>query len=177
MITGSYLRKLREKLGLSQYELAKLVGVTQAHIAKIERGKVDPKLSTVNKILKVLKNVENSPRCKEIATRNLIYVTPNDKVAKAVELMLRHDISQLPVMEKGKPVGSLKESTILKNLVCGIGDRKVKEIMEECFPIIDEDESVEVAKMLLKVHQAVLVSKRGKITGIITKSDLLKLVT
>ena len=59
IIKGSILRKMRLEAGLTQSQLAKLVGVSQAHIAKIEGEKVDPRLSTVNKILEVLtsKNV------------------------------------------------------------------------------------------------------------------------
>ena len=68
------------------------------------------------------------------------------------------------------------ESTILKNLDKDPQKLKVEEIMEESFPIIDEDSSVDVVKTLLTHHQAVLTSKRGKITGIITRSDLLKLL-
>ena len=41
-------------MGVEQRQLAELVGVSQAHIAKIEKESVDPRLSTVNKILKVL---------------------------------------------------------------------------------------------------------------------------
>ncbi|MCK4313359.1 helix-turn-helix domain-containing protein, partial [Candidatus Bathyarchaeota archaeon] len=50
VITRTVLKKLRIKAGLTQKRLAELAGVSQAHIAKIEQGKVDPRLSTVNKV-------------------------------------------------------------------------------------------------------------------------------
>ena len=53
---------------------------------------------------------------------------------------------------------------------------KVKDIMEKPFPIISSRENVEMAKLLLEYTQAVLVSEKQKIVGIITKSDLLTLM-
>ncbi|MEM2355857.1 MAG: helix-turn-helix domain-containing protein, partial [Candidatus Bathyarchaeia archaeon] len=46
IITGSTIKKLRLEAKLTQKKLAELVGVSQAHIAKIEQGRVDPRLST-----------------------------------------------------------------------------------------------------------------------------------
>jgi len=46
--------------------------------------------------------------------------------------------------------------------------------MEEAFPIVKEDEGLPVILTLLQSNHAVLVSKKGKIVGIITKADLLK---
>ena len=52
------IKKLRIKAGMSQSELAKKAGVSQAHIAKIETGKVDPRFSTVKRILECLQEEE-----------------------------------------------------------------------------------------------------------------------
>jgi predicted transcriptional regulator len=48
------IRAMRMKLGLTQTQLAQLAGVTQAYIAKIEAGKADPRVSTLEKILAAL---------------------------------------------------------------------------------------------------------------------------
>lgn len=176
MITGKLIREMRRKLGISQTELAERVGVSQAHIAKIEGEKVDPRLSLVNRIMEELRSAKSYVKCKSISTKKLIYVSPKDSIKKAATLMRRYDVSQLPVLFHKVCVGSIMESTILKNLDKDPQKLKVEEIMEESFPIIDEDSSVDVVKTLLTYHQAVLTSKRGKITGIITRSDLLKLL-
>jgi y4mF family transcriptional regulator len=44
----------RETLGLSQQDLAEMAGVSLATIKDIERGKGNPSLATVSKILAVL---------------------------------------------------------------------------------------------------------------------------
>ncbi len=48
------LQRARAGAGLSQRELALRVGMTQAHISRIESGLVDPRLSTVVEIAKAV---------------------------------------------------------------------------------------------------------------------------
>lgn len=48
------LRAIRLQAGFSQKKLAGLIGTSQSHIAKIETGKADPQLSTLNKLAKAL---------------------------------------------------------------------------------------------------------------------------
>jgi len=176
IISGEYIKELREKLGMSQQELAERVGVTQAHIAKIESEKVDARLSTINKIITILESNQSKAKCKNFMTRHIISISSKDKVTKAIQLMRRHNISQLPVIDSGVSKGSIKESTVIKNLDKDLSEKKIKEIMEESFPVIDSNDAVETARSLLDFHQAVLFIEKGKITGIMTKSNLLSLI-
>jgi transcriptional regulator with XRE-family HTH domain len=50
----THLKEWREKRGFSQRELAKLSGVHYVSIAKIEMDQLDPRLSTLLKLCKVL---------------------------------------------------------------------------------------------------------------------------
>ena len=175
MITGKLIKKMREESGLTQQKLADLVGITQAHIAKIENEKVNPRLSTINKILSVLKS-NSKLRCKDILTKKLISVSPENPVHHAVRLMKRYDISQIPVIDKGKCMGSISEKTIVRNLDNISNQTKVKELMDEPFPLITCNDHVDVVKSLLEYHQAVLISEKGRVIGIVTKSDLLGLL-
>jgi predicted transcriptional regulator len=176
IISGKHIRELREKIGISQTELADRVGVTQAHIAKIEAEKVDARLSTINKILNVLESNRSQTKCKAVMSKNILFASPEDKIMKTIQVMRRHNISQLPVIEKGISVGSIKESTIIKNLDKDLQNKKIKDVMEDSFPVVNSNDAVEVAKALLDFHSAVLVAEKGKIVGIITKSDILKLI-
>ncbi len=54
-------------------------------------------------------------------------------------------------------------------------ERPVSDVMQEQFPIVDERLSVTAVALLLQHSQAVLTARRGKITGIITPSDLLSM--
>ena len=140
------------------------------------RDRVDPRLSTVNKILEVLTSGEKR-KCKEIMTENVIFASPNDRVLEVSKIMMKHAISQLPVIENGIVIGTVTEESIIRNLSSTVAERKVEEIMEPPLPMIPENASINVAKSLLEESPAVLVVKKGKVKGIITRSDLLKIVS
>jgi predicted transcriptional regulator len=53
---GTQVRELRQKAGLTQAELAALVGSSQAAIARLEAGGTEPKLSTLHEIARALKS-------------------------------------------------------------------------------------------------------------------------
>ena len=176
VITGTTLKKLRVEAGLTQRQLAKLVGVSQAHIAKIEKENVDPRLSTVNKILQVLTEGEGK-KCGDIMTTKVIFAKPNDTVLKISKLMMNHAISQLPVIENGKIIGAVTEESIIKNLSSNIADEKVKEIMETPLPSVPENTNINMIRSLLEDYSGVLVLRKGEVVGIVTRSDLLKIIS
>jgi transcriptional regulator with XRE-family HTH domain len=51
---GKTVRQLRLAKGLSQAELAKRAGLSREYVNKIEAGKYDPPLSTINAIAEAL---------------------------------------------------------------------------------------------------------------------------
>ena len=175
IIKGSILKKMRLEAGLTQSQLAKMVGVSQAHIAKIEGEKVDPRLSTVNKILEILTS-EKRRRCNEIMTRNVIVTNPKEKIKKVSEIMVKHSISQLPVIEGDRVVGMITEEGIVKHLSSNIAEEPVENIMEPPLPTVPEDTDIVAIRSILETHSGVLVTRKGKLVGIITRSDLLKVI-
>jgi predicted transcriptional regulator len=111
------------------------------------------------------------------APAELIFVTPDETVHEAIAKMNDAGVTQLPVIEDNRSVGSLRESRILARL---LGDRdllnaKVSEIMEPSFPVMDVDISLAQIKTELQRAPAVLIEDFKRITGIITRSDVLEL--
>jgi predicted transcriptional regulator len=176
LVTGSMLKRLRVEAGLTQRQLSKLIGISQAHIAKIEGERVDPRLSTVNKILQVLTEGEGK-KCHEVMTKKVIFARPHDRVLKASELMIKNAISQLPVIEKERVIGTITEESIVRNLRSTIADEKVENVMQAPLPSVPKDTNISMIKPLLEDHPGVLIVERGEIVGIITRSDLLKIVS
>jgi len=174
-ITGNTLKKLRREAGLTQKKLAERVGVSQAHIAKIEQGKVDPRLSTVNRILQVL-TVTKQNRCKDIMTKGVLFAKPNDTILGVSDVMMRHAISQMPVLSGNKVVGTVTEEIIIRNLRSNLAAEKVKNVMGSPLPTVQEETSIEAVRRILEKHQGVLVARGKEIVGIVTRSDLLKTI-
>jgi cystathionine beta-synthase len=109
------------------------------------------------------------------APRELIYVTPDDTIAEALKKMSQNGITQLPVLEDGISVGSLRESQVYAKLLENhdLLNAKVAEIMDKSFPIVQSDASAEEIKSKLRESPAVLVEEFKRIIGIITRADML----
>ena len=54
MNIGSAIKSARKKAGLTQYELAERVGITQTSLSQIENGAINPSPKTQKKICEVL---------------------------------------------------------------------------------------------------------------------------
>lgn len=115
--------------------------------------------------------------CEDVMTKKVIFVKPNEKILKVSELMMKHAISQLPVIEKGRVIGTVTEESIIRNLSSTIADETVERVMQPPLPSVPEDTSVSMIRPLLEDHAGVLVVKKGDVVGVITRSDLLKIVS
>jgi predicted transcriptional regulator len=172
------IKRKRKKLGITQKKLAELVRVSQPLIARIESGDIDPKLSLVKKIFRVLEGLEGkSVDARTIMHSPVKYVTPKMTIRKAIEIMMGDGISQMPIMDSGRVLGSITESSIVKIILAkglDASEMKVKDCMEEPFPIVTPEERLEsISKMLLN-NPALLVVEDNKVVGIITKHDVMK---
>jgi predicted transcriptional regulator len=174
-ITSASIKKLRIEARLTQKRLAELVGVSQAHIAKIEQGKVDPRLSTINKILGVLTEGKKK-KCKDIMTEGVLFAKPNNSILKVSEVMVRRAISQVPILDVGRVVGTITEERIIRNLGANIAEEKVKNIMGPPLPMVPEETPIDAIRPVLVKNQGVLVTRGKEIVGIITRSDLIKTI-
>lgn len=177
------IARKRRMLGLTQNRLAKLAGVSQSLIAKLESGKTDSSYTKVKAILDVLNQLEMEMEvhAQEILHSEVVGVQKSEAVSKAVRLMMEHGYSQLPVFDGEHAVGSISEKTILSQVSAGkdlsqVSALSIGEVMDEAFPQVGEDAPLCLISGLLQVYSAVLVSKRGMVVGIVTKADLLKML-
>lgn len=182
--TPSDLKKRRIKLGLTQSELAKRAGVSQALIARIESGNVDPRLSTLQKIVDALDKDEKAHAIvRDIMHSPVIYTKPTDSVENAVEIMEKYGFSQVPVIDNGVPVGSISEDMVVRfmtnktdNAIKQLSHIEVQKIMEESFPTVSPNTEVNVVSHILEYSPAVLILDKGRVIGVVTKHDVMRLL-
>ncbi|MCX6771146.1 MAG: CBS domain-containing protein [Candidatus Micrarchaeota archaeon] len=180
MEEASFIGKERRRLGLTQHQLAKMAGVSQSLVAKVESGSVDAAYSKIKALLEALERASLSGErtAREIMHAGIKSVAPSDTLHAASAAMRKLSISQLPVVEAGRVVGSLTEASIL---ACfserkDIAKTRVSEVMDEAFPNVLPSTPISSVASLLRHHPAVLVLEKGEIAGIITKADILRAI-
>jgi cystathionine beta-synthase len=107
--------------------------------------------------------------------RELLSVMPTATIGEALKYMDDNRVTQLPVLEDGKSVGSLKESRVLAKLLQNreLMESPVSDVMEQSFPVVDVDTNLDKIIPMLQNSPAVLVEDFKRITGIITRADVL----
>ena len=172
------IKRLRKKFGLTQSQLAKAANVSQSLIAKVEAGTLDPTYSKAMKIISTLNDIQHKEelKAKDIMTKRVVTVRPDDKIQNVVRLMKRYGISQMPVVEKNAFVGMVSESDILDAVIEGRG-KEVRDIMEDVPPILAKNASSNLISQLLKDYPLILVADKGKLEGVITKSNIIDTIS
>ncbi len=180
----SRIKRIREKYNITQKELAGRAKVSQSLIARIEGGEIDPRYSKVRSILSALDELdkkEAGPKAGDIMSGDVLGVQVNDSVDSATNIMRSNNISQLPVFDGSRLVGSISEKIIIHQISSKVtfeqlSNKRVGEIMGGIFPSIDPKTPLSVISTLLGHSLAVVVMDRGNVTGIITKADLLRFI-
>ena len=105
----------------------------------------------------------------------LIYASSDHKVAEALQLMNAHGLSQIPIIDDGNSVGSLREGRLMAKLLNNreLLQAPVSEVMDAPFPVVNETVEAERATKYLKHSPAILVEEYGRIVGIITRHDVI----
>jgi cystathionine beta-synthase len=106
----------------------------------------------------------------------LIYVSSQDTVKKAIQLMKHFDISQIPVIDKGKLIGKVTERQLLTGLYTQqVGPTNhIVALVDPDVKTVDLDESIDqVSQLLSRQDFVVVLTKQRKPLGIITSIDLI----
>ncbi|MCE7736808.1 MAG: CBS domain-containing protein [Candidatus Heimdallarchaeota archaeon] len=174
------IKRLREKIGWSQSELAEKVGISQSAIPKYENGKQTPSYEIAVKIFELLlqEDIQIDPEVSEILTSKIVKVTPRSALGEALDIMKEQSISQIPVIKENLVVGTISESLVLELLnryrnLDSLRDESVENIMGDILPIVPESAKIQEITPLLRRYGAVMVLVQGKLSGIVTKADLL----
>ena len=116
-------------------------------------------------------------RTKERALPGVITIDVAAKVREAADMMRQYNVSQLPVLDTGIMVGSLREEILMKALLENpkMYDDFVAKVMEKPFPIVEPGADLDaVYKLLLRGSPAVVVGSENHLEGIITRIDVIE---
>lgn len=120
-------------------------------------------------------------KIKELISRNLIYISPDNNTIKAAILMRENNISCLVVKEKGEFVGIVTEKDIINKVVAEElypGDVKIGQIMSKDLVLVSANERIEYAAKLMKEKgvRRLVVLEDDIIIGVITETDITRVV-
>lgn len=179
MFEISQLKQVRRRLNITQAGFARLANVSQSMIAKIEAGKLDPSYSNVRKIAAAIERLakDEERSAKDAMVKKVLYAEPKSNVNEMVRLLHKYGISQLPVIKSGKVIGIVYESSLLeKSCEKGFAMLSAEDIMENAPPTVSEDTKMTAVSALLRHFPVVLIAKKGEVTGLITKADILRIL-
>lgn len=120
---------------------------------------------------------------------NPVTIAPDATLATAQDLMSEHEVRRLPVVERGELIGIVTHSDILRQIPITADEsddatrvlltqRTVREVMTYSPITINPSATIqEAAERMLEYQVSGLpVVRSGKVVGIITESDIFRLV-
>ncbi|MCI0703435.1 MAG: cystathionine beta-synthase [Planctomycetia bacterium] len=113
---------------------------------------------------------------KKRGERKLVTISPDATAEQAIQLMEATGISQLPVMDAGKPVGSVQEVSLARILHDGKDPSQVtiNDLMARPLPTLDIHTHLDEAyRLLLAGYTGVLATIDGRVVDIVTRIDLI----
>jgi cystathionine beta-synthase len=112
--------------------------------------------------------------------QKLLTINVDEKIATAVALMTKFNISQIPVKKGNEFVGALNDSHVFAQLITNdtLKQETVDKVMQKAFPFVNMNASIEdVSKMITKESNAVLMKDRLGEVHIITKHDIIESIS
>jgi predicted transcriptional regulator len=177
------IKMRRRRLGLTQSRIAKEAGVSRSLIAKIEGRYANPSYEQAKKIFETMDRLELAIPVREagqIHSPRVIFAEYDEPIRSAQRKMKDEAFSQLPVRKDDRIIGSITErginARIFEKEPSEIGNLLVRDFLEEGFPQFSTKTPVSLIIPVLQMHQAVLTMTEGKVAGIITNTDVLKLL-
>jgi cystathionine beta-synthase len=171
-IAGAF--KLAERLTEKDVVVVLLPDSGSKYLSKIydddwmrENGFLTPERITLRYVL----------QAKSTKLPQLVTINTSATIRSALELMTGKNISQLPVFDGDRCVGSVSEGILLTTLLKDSSkfDALVQSIMEPPFQEVHMNEEITKAvEHFAKKEQAVLVKDDTKLAGIITRFDVLE---
>lgn len=109
----------------------------------------------------------------------IVTLSKDSTLADAIQIIRDRFISQIPVVDNGKVIGTVTESRVLNTILDdpGLKSSSVTIAMNDPFPFVLPTTRIDViSKMITKENPAVLIQHEGGELEIITKFDLISVL-
>jgi CBS domain-containing protein len=115
----------------------------------------------------------------ELMNKDVVTCHPTEKLNIILNKLELFKIAGMPVVDKGKLVGMVSQSDILKGLKNGtMSELSVADVMTtEVITVPPTESAVFVAKIMVEKHiNRVPIMDNEKVVGIVTRGDIIKAV-
>jgi len=108
----------------------------------------------------------------------VVSIAPDALVTEAAQLLARHRIGAVPVIEAGKLVGILSERDIVRALArsaAALGSTRVRGLMTADVFVAHEDDALDSVLVLMsskRIRHLPVVDAAGAVIGIVTLGDV-----
>jgi len=171
------IKEERKKLNMTQKKLATMTGVSTSMINQIESGRCKPSYDTAKRIFESLAKLEGQISTRtagDICSEKIVKITPSNTIREAGKKMHEKTIDQIPVFDDDEIKGLITIDIV--NEYTERKDTKIKNVMNPKPPVIDFKFPANALSQLTRISGCILVEKNSKVIGIITSSDLLKMM-
>lgn len=116
----------------------------------------------------------------KVGLTQLITVGPNAVVREALDLLRKYEISQLPVMDGDRVVGSVNDVAVMQAVFdhSDLLHKPVSEVMGRPFPMLGVNDDVDKAYRLLTLaNPAIIVTDGDKPIGVLARQDIISFLS
>jgi len=124
-----------------------------------------------------------SIRISDYMTTSLITTTPDADLLSAVDLLIEHGISGMPVVQDGQLIGMVSEHDCLNGILKGtyqgeVGGRVAEVMSQQIDTIAHDTDVIAAAESFMKLGRRRLpvVDASGKLIGQLSRCDVLRAI-
>ncbi len=116
-------------------------------------------------------------KIKDIATKDVITIHPDDNIADVAELLISHEIKGAPVVNDGKIIGIVMFKEIVKMISEKVFEIRAKSFMDS--HVITASENISLMRAMDLMYQnnislMVLLDGNDEISGVVSFTDILE---
>lgn len=109
----------------------------------------------------------------------IIYVPEKATVREAAKLMTKHEIGCLVVVNRGKPIGIVTETDMVKRVILKLSNpekTKVDEIMSQPLVVGNPQMNVDEARKMMNRQRIkkLPIVENGNLVGLVTTTDMIR---